>query len=456
MARSWKDVLLGRYPKAHDAKAAMLPYAGMWQQSSWLEPTWNRLVTDGYNNSGVVGACVGSLAFKFPEPPLEVRRQDGEPIPTHPLQALLTRPNPIMGHAELMQYIITYLAVGGNCYLHKVRNGRGVPLQVWPYHAGHILPVPDRKKWVSEYEYDLGDGRKQRIPAADIIHLKWPLIDLHQPWLGMPPLRQVAREVDADGEMTRMIYSLLRNDAVPWTIINVKQEMSDAAFQRLQTQFAMRHGGDNKGKPGILEGEATINRMALNLKELDVTALRRVPEGRIAAAFRVPPIFAGLNVGLEKSTYANFEEARKQFTEDALMPLWSIVAGKIEQDLAPEFGGNIAVAFNTAEVSALQENEDALYTRMIAAFDKQVLTKNEVRRKLGYDDVPDGDTFGAMPQPSIIDVTPRQRQLTAAAYPYPATLKKLQRDATADIEADIERDVAELLERHYARLVEGE
>jgi hypothetical protein len=61
---------------------------------------------------------------------------------------------------------------------------------------------------------------------------------------------------------------------------------------------------------GIVEGGATINRMALNLQELAIEALRRIPESRIAGALRVPAALAGLYVGLEKMTYSNFQEAR--------------------------------------------------------------------------------------------------------------------------------------------------
>ena len=52
---------------------------------------------------------------------------------------------------------------------------------------------------------------------------------------------------------------------------------------------------------------------------------------------RVPPIIAGLNVGLERSTFANYSEAVTHFTTGTLVPLWRIVASEVEADLEEVF-----------------------------------------------------------------------------------------------------------------------
>lgn len=436
--------------------------------SSWVEPSFSRLRTEGYNANAVVGACISVLARKFPEPPLVVKAttRNGtleKVASTHALQKLLTRPNPIMGHNELGQFIITYMAVGGQCYLHKVRSGAGRVVQLWPYHAGHMSPVPSATDWISEYEYDVGDGRKQRIPASEIVHLKWPLPDLSQPWMSLPPLRQVAREVDADTEMTRMIYALLRNDATPWTIINIKTELSEQSWQRFQAQWNMRHGGDNKGGISVLEGDASIERLALNLQELDISALRRIPEARICAAFGVPPAVVGMYVGLEKMTYSNAEEARKMFTQDTLVPLWNIVDGELEQDLGPEFGDGLVVEYDKSKVAALQEDEDAKYERSVLAWEKGVLTHNEVRGALGFPPVEDlstgpGDVFAtstAPPEQPIIDVQPVPPPLLEAASRLRTATKARRDETTEEIQERMRRDLERYFERQYARAREA-
>jgi HK97 family phage portal protein len=455
-------------PMHAEQKSIAYPVVMSGTTASWPEISWARLRNEGYNTNAVVGACLRALAFKFPEPQPLVKTADRNGnlervAPTHPLQRLLTRPNRIMSHNELAVFQIIYMAVGGQCYLHKVRSGAGRVVELWPYHAGHISPVPSATDWVSEYEYDVGDGRKSRIPANDIVHLKWPMPDLAQPWMSLPPLRQVAREVDADSEMTRMIYALLRNDATPWTIINVKTELSETAWERFKTQWYARHGGDAKGGISVLEGDATIERLALNLQELDISALRRIPEARICAAFGVPPAVVGMYVGLEKMTYSNAEEARKMFTQDTLVPLWNIVAGELEQDLGPEFGDGLVVEYDTSRVAALQEDENGKYTRNIEAWKEGVITHNEVRGALGFAPVEDlgtgpGDVFATSPAPVAqppIDVQPIPPRLLEAASRLPAELKQRRDDVTADIQTRMAADLERYLKRQYEKPLEN-
>lgn len=463
--------ILDRFRKP-EAKAARmpdvpkLPVVEGYQRWGWNDLTFDRINTEAVRSNAAVAACLLALTFKYNEPGIGVIDRNGEPQPDHPLQALLDRPNPLMSHSELMLYVINYKAVGGNCYLHKVRNRAGQCIQLWPYHSGLMRPVPSKTAWIAEYEYcpegTLTPGSDRvRIPASEVIHLKWPLVDLSQPWLAQAPLLAAAREVDTDTEMTRYLYALLMNDAVVRTVLTMPagSKLNDSQFERLRQQWQGRHGGVNRGGVGIVEGGATISRMALNMQELSMEALRRIPESRIAAAFRVPALLAGLYVGLEKSTYSNFQEARKQLTEDTFVPLWKSDAIEYTQALATaeEYGDDVTVRYDVGKVAALQEAETDKYTRILAAYDGQVVTKNEARAYLGYQKVgeiqatDEGDTFKTTPVPvvpaqPIIDVEPVPPKMltdsTAAAKAiYHAVVADMKARATGPMEKRIERDL---------------
>lgn len=474
--------ILDRLFRRRHAKSADLPFFPAWgpRVIPWGEPSFERMATEGYRANSCVNQCVFRLAIGYTQPRPVVMVRD-EPRETHPLQALLARPNPLMSFAELMNLVIHYKAIGGNVFLHKVRNKAGGVAELWPYHIGQVAPVASRFGWVEEYEYNIGDGEKRRVPAADIIHLKWPSVDLERPWLGLAPLLGVAREVDSDTEMTRYLLALLMTDAAPRGVITLPEgvAMSPTKAAQLRAQWEERHGGLNRGRIGILEQGASYERVSLNMQELAWEALRRIPESRIAGAFGVPAILAGLYVGLEKATYANFKEAREQLTQDTYMPLWESDSQELTQALSTEYSDSPAIEYDYAKVAALQENEDALYARVLLAFERNAVTKNEAREKLGLGPVGDinvqdiGDTFAdgsrpdtdtdepePAPQPMIIDVTPQPPQLVdeqaqpveelpKARYPFPATFKAAQRAATEDVEAEMEREFADYLKGQY-------
>ncbi len=408
------------------AKAAEFPVALPWQQASWLDTSFERLTREGYKANAAVNACITTLAIAYQQPrPVVKKVADGELVDAkHPLQRLLSRPNPMMSWNELALIIATYKGIGGNCYLHKVRGTGGRPVELWPYHAGQISPIPGPRNWVDAYEYNDGTKEPQRIPVEDIVHLKWPAIDPSQPWLAIPPLRLVSREYQTDSEATRYLFALLKNDAAPRTVLSVKGGFAnDAQREHFIQQWQQRHGGDNRGRTALLEGDATIQRVSLNMQELAFDALRRVPEARICAAFRVPAEVVGLMVGKEHSTYNNVQEARRGLFEDTIMQLCTLDAGELTSDLGVDFGGDVYVDYDTSQVIALQENETERYDRAIKAWDATLITRNEARKYLGLPAIEDlkipeltdtGDVFKTMPaltQQPVIDVGPTRAQL---------------------------------------------
>ncbi len=295
-----------------------------------------------------------------------------------------------------MIYTIVYLAVGGNAYWHKVRNRGGQVVQLRPYHAGQIIPIPGGDDWIIAYAYDVTGGGNMteglpRILPEDIVHFKWPVIDPTQPWVAQPPLMAAAREIDTDNEATRYLYALLKNDAVPRTVMYTGETafLEPDQITRMKEQFRERYSGDRRGDVAIIEGATKIERLSLNLEELAFEALHKMPEARIAAVMRVPPILAGLNVGLDRSTFANYGEARKALAQDTLVPLWGIVSSEVQADLVPEFGNSVAVRHDLTRVQALQEDVNTKWLRVNTVYTSGILERNEARRALGYADAPD-------------------------------------------------------------------
>ena len=163
-----------------------------------------------------------------------------------------------------------------------------------------------------------------------MVHFKWPNPDLNQPWQAQPALRSVASAVDTTNEIDNYVYSLLKNDAVPRMALKLPQgrEMDKPAKDRFRSQWQAMYGGANRGGIAILDQGADITRVGLDMAELAFDALRNVPQTEIAGALRVPPILAGLSVGLEHATYSNIEQASKDFTNRTLVPALARACGR--------------------------------------------------------------------------------------------------------------------------------
>jgi len=403
-------------------KAAALPIVSPWIRASFLEPTFRALVAEGYKKNSAVFACVSALSFAFPEPPVQVMdERTGALLSTHPLLKLLHRPNKLMGEAELKAYTIVYMAIGGNAYWYKVRSAARRVVELWPYHAGQMRPVPGGDQWITGYQYspDGSFSAATTIPldVDDVVHFKWPTPDPDQPWQALPPLVGAARDTDSANEITRYLFSLLKNDAIPRTAISTPAGviLDDSQYDRLKAQWKERYGGENRGEVAIVEGGATINRIGLDMKELDFTALYSVPERHISAAFRVPMFVAGIG---EDPIYANSSEARLAFTETTLSTLWTLVAGEIRNSLADtEFGGGVHVGFDLGQVAALADRWNARRQWALAAFTAGGLRLNEFRSESGFPRLARGDI---LLRGLAVDEVPAELESTTGPKALPA------------------------------------
>jgi HK97 family phage portal protein len=100
--------------------------------------------------------------------------------------------------------------------------------------------------------------------------------------------------------------------------------------------------------------------------------------------------FIAQGLVVHNSTYSNVREARELFTEAKLLPLWRFIAGEITQQLVPDFTSDTAtvVDFDTSDVRALADDENAAATRLQTLVAAGILTVDEARAELGYEAPP--------------------------------------------------------------------
>lgn len=392
--------------KAVGGQVSNLALVPRWLRHSWMFPAFRTLVAEAYKANPTVFACLSVLSKKFPEPELwpwkRTGRHEYEPVENHPLRQLMVRPNPDMGEAELMQFVILYAPLGGNVYLWKQRARAGNVIALWPFHDGNMQPVPGRTTAEGLVAYyvltgaDAGqsnpfgverfdDLRGVAIPKSDIVHWKW-MIDPDQPWRGVGALVASAGDTDTANEVRRFVYSLLKNDATPPFVVNMAEgePYGEAVAKRLKAQWRQAHGGPNRGVPAFLEYGMTVTRMGFDLRQLNIESLQDGPDAAICAGFGISPMTVGALVGLKHSTYSNLEEANRALAVNTLIPLWRSFASEMQQSMMKEQGyGDITARFDLEQVLALVEDKNAMEERFGRGFDRGGILRAEYRGVLG-------------------------------------------------------------------------
>ena len=344
---------------------------------------------NGESNSAVT-ACLQLLGISFSEASLQVMSTDDEGqeqvMPNHSFTMLMRRPNPFMSGDVIQQYIINAMHVSGNAYLMKMKNEAGQLVALYPLMPEQVTPKGDKESLVTRYEYQLDDGTMV-IDNENMVHFKLGL-DPKDHKKGYSPLKTVLREIYGDESAGQMATALLANSGVPSVLITPKDDygLTETEAEQISRTYQQKVGGKNKGKPLILSGSMNVEKLAFSPKDLDIGALRRVPEERISAVLGVPAILAGLGAGLDRATYNNTSELREFFTEQKLIPLWRMVAEELTQQvLLPDYAENqnISAKYDFSEVRALQTDEREMYEKLNIGVQGGWITIAEARSQVG-------------------------------------------------------------------------
>ncbi len=332
------------------------------QQPSYPDANYASFSQNGYAGNELVFACIREIATSSAEAMLCLYDKEKTIIEpnANPLANLLKNPTAHDTQYEFLEALITHLQIAGNVYVLKERAPIGV--------VSLMLLRPDRVEVYPErnaYSYTVG-GQKYFIPEEDIGHLKFP--NPNNDFYGLSPLQVLLKQVALDTDATNFTRAFFNNAGVPSGMLKLKRRIgSQEEADRLRTQWRGQFRGDrNWHRIAILDEDASYETMGSTIGQMEIPSLRQLSESRICAAFGVPAILVGANVGLQRSTYSNYQEARESFWEETLLPLYKRIEQFMAGLLMPEFPneqGNIN--FDFTEVRALQEDEDAIVNRKL-------------------------------------------------------------------------------------------
>jgi len=325
---------------------------------------------DAYTASTWVYLAVSRIAEAGALVPLRVYQLDGEKraeVSRHPLEMLLERPNPFTSRFELMEQTLGALELAGNAYWYLAGDG-DAPTEIWPLRPDRVSVVPHPTQHIAGYLYEVG-GARVPLEAAEVIHFKrWhPTNDYY----GLSGVAAARLAIDSDRAMVVWNKSTFGQDhGVPAGIVNIKEYVGDADFERIKREWRASYGGGQRRTAFLRGGGVEWQSIGLTHNDLDFLKGRLAHRDEILAAF-------GLPVGLidANATEANATVAERQFIERTLWPKLVRLAEKITAELLPFWPGDCVAAFPdirpTDTAARLAEIESA----------KGILTVDEIRAR---------------------------------------------------------------------------
>jgi HK97 family phage portal protein len=353
---------------------------GVWQAG--LSGTNSGELLKAYR--GWVFACASIIAKNVAKVPmrLSVKRGDGnEEITDHPMLDLFVGVNPIQTRFELWWLSMVWLELCGKSFWYLVRNGLGVPQELWPIPPDRMKVVPERERVIGGYLYQ-HQGKKIAFDAEEIIYLRYP--NPTSIYEGMGTLQAATYEYDTDLYMKKHRIATFKNRARPDVVLETDQYLSDPDYTRIRKSWNKIYGDvDNAGKVGILEAGLKVRPFSQTMQELDFVDGARLSRNDILGIFGVPASMLGL---VEDVNRANADANYRTFQSEVILPRLIMIAEKLTQDLCPMFDAKLSVAFeNPVPEDAERKREDRTANLQIG-----YTSINEERAKEGMEPAPWG------------------------------------------------------------------
>ena len=347
----------------YPAEVKGMPFA--WPSFRQLKPQWHLINLQSYINEGwclnalVYSAIMYKVRATVSAP---LRAYTGDPdyptllSPNHRLSKLVARPNEHQSWVEFQALNYVYFNLDGNVFILKD------PLEgnLYSLRPDRVFIVPNDSvpAGIAYYVYvPEGSSFMSGIPILfeDMIHIKlpWPGDELEGMGYGFSPLSPAAQAVDVDNLVTRFLNLFFQRGSMLTGLLMFDVPLKESMVDKIRASWAKRYGGIDNWGVGVLDRGGKYERLGLTFEEMGFGDLDARSETRIVMPFGVPPILIGSKVGLDRSTYSNYGEARKACWEDTLVPelLW------FEAEYAHHFKGrNAFVKFDTSGVPALQKD----------------------------------------------------------------------------------------------------
>lgn len=338
---------------------------------------------------GWVYACINAKATDISSIELWMEEKKGdkwEKLSRHDAIDLLNDVNDYYTSSLLMFGTEAWLEIDGNSYWYVVRNGRGIPVEIWPLESSKISIVRGGTKLIKGYVYHLDNGKDVPFDTEQILHLR--RFNPKDRAKGMGTIEAAAVAIDTDRFAADYNKNFFYNSAMPSSAVETDQELTDEQYARVKRQWEAAHRGvANAHKTAILEGGLKWKSITASQKDMDYLEGRKFNRDEILAIFRTPKSIIGI---VEDVNRANAEASEYVFAKRVIKPDMQFIADGLNEFYLPMFRldqGRFRINFK----DPVPQNEDMEIKKKESGISKGYYTINEVRAMEGKEPIAGGD-----------------------------------------------------------------
>jgi HK97 family phage portal protein len=362
------------------------------QTPQYISPNPYNTAQQGYRLNEVVYSIINKRAMAISEAPIQLMDLLADPIaPVEDADVVsfLNDSNQNQDFPTFLQVTQTMQDIAGFCAWEIESDRTGSPVKLWLMRPDWCSFLRGEKMPIRAIRYQPWGLPPQDIPVERIL-LFTNKIDPIFPYIKFISPSMIALNIlHVDNAMTKFLGDFVDHGAKFNGLISVQQVLTKAAADDIKARFVEAHGGSETwSNPLVLGQGADYKQTQMSFSEMQFPEVDARSEARICMCFdNISPIIVGAKVGLNRSTYSNYEQAHKAWYREWVLPRWKAIAGTLTNQIVPMFIANrthqYAMKFDLAEIQALQEDRNDVVKRAVEAAKAGIWDRNEARMETG-------------------------------------------------------------------------
>lgn len=289
--------------------------------------------------SPTVQAIVQAVSRRLASLPVHVMKREtvngktGKvPVPDHPLQRLLNRPNDWQTRVTFWMDAASWLLRYGNFYAHVAAGNSGPARRLTPLHPAKVEVKQDNATMEVTYVVKTAYGAERVYPASEILHVRGPS---RNGLVGDSPVVDMREAIALEIAAEKMGGTVFGNNAQPGMVFEFADGTQGFKDEAQRSKFVTdldevySKAGRFKSMllPKGVKMGAPIN---IENEKAQFLATRQYQRTVIAGGFGVPPHLVG---DLTKMTFGNVEQQALDFIMSVVMPICQMFEAALERVL---------------------------------------------------------------------------------------------------------------------------
>lgn len=356
-----------------------------------------------YINVSTLAETVSLLEFELFRFQMVKGQVELVPVEEHELLDLLNRFNEVTTQSDAIYNTEAHLDLTGDAFwlLDGGKNG-AKPSEIYLLQPDKVdLKLGDFTRAttiVTGYEYKVivdGKERKVEYEPEEVLHIKVP--NPGNPYRGKSTVEALVNTIDTDNYAGLALKNLFRNGMLADFMLSTDKRMTPDQLKRFRAQFKQSYTGvKNAWNIPILFGGVKPERLQMSGREMQLIELEEWLRNKIMSAFKNTRASLGIDDEVNRSTS---ESSILNWKRSVITPKMTRITNYLNEFLVPRYGDNLVLGFK----DPVPEDRDKEIKEATELFNAGIITRNEARQAVKYEEISGEDDFKSNPLSPAFD-----------------------------------------------------